>query len=87
MLAFAHIPTGVTANKGINVNDSKNSTLVPACALNTPGADLKPAGLHLKTRRRLSHKRGPPQGPVVNVSTSSGLSVARQIGVLMSESC
>ena len=41
MLAFAHIPTGATANTGIDVNDSKNSTLVPASALNTPGADLK----------------------------------------------
>src|SRR5438067_5036573 len=27
MLAFAHIPTGATANKGIDVNDSKNSTV------------------------------------------------------------
>ena len=41
MLAFAHIPTGATANKGIDVNDSKNSTVVPASALNTRGADLK----------------------------------------------
>ena len=41
MLAFAHIPTGATANTGIDVNDSKNSTVVPASALNTPGADLK----------------------------------------------
>src|SRR5438552_2623237 len=41
MLAFAHIPTGATANKGIDVNDSKNSTVVPASALNTRRADLK----------------------------------------------
>ena len=41
MLAFAHIPTGATANKGIDVNDSKNSTAVPASALNTLGADPK----------------------------------------------
>ena len=41
MLAFAHIPTGATANTGIDVNDSKNSTGVPASALNTLGEDLK----------------------------------------------
>ena len=34
-------PPGATANKGIDVNDSKNSTVVPASALNTRGADLK----------------------------------------------
>ena len=41
MPAFAHIPTGATANNGINVNDSKNSTVVPPSALNTLGADPK----------------------------------------------
>ena len=40
-LAFAHIPTGTTANKQIDANDSKNSTVVPASALNITGADLK----------------------------------------------
>jgi hypothetical protein len=40
MLAFAHIPTGATANTGIDVNASKNS-VAPASALNILGADLK----------------------------------------------
>jgi putative transposase len=41
MLAFAHIPTAATANKGIDVDDSMNSSVIPASVLNTLGADLK----------------------------------------------
>ena len=41
MLAFAHVPTGATANKGIDSDDSKNHTVAPASVLNTLGTDLK----------------------------------------------
>jgi hypothetical protein len=62
MLAFAHIPTGTTANKGFNIDDEVNGRLVePAVALTAIGAKSKPVGLHLKTWLRLSHVRGPPQ--------------------------
>ena len=44
MLAFAHIPTGATANTGIDIDDSKSKIVVSAIALTAIGADLKPGG-------------------------------------------
>jgi len=42
MLAFAHIPTGTTANKGFNIDDEVNGRLVePAVALTAIGAEIK----------------------------------------------
>jgi hypothetical protein len=40
MLAFAHIPTGATANKGFDV-DEVNGRLEPAVALTAIGADIE----------------------------------------------
>jgi hypothetical protein len=59
MLAFAHIPTGATANEGFNIDEVNNRFAEPAVALTATGADIETAGLHLKTRLRLSHKWGP----------------------------
>ena len=41
ILAFAHIPTGATANKGFDI-DKVNSRIIaaPASALTTSGADI-----------------------------------------------
>jgi hypothetical protein len=44
MLAFAHIPTGTTTNKGLDIDDSKNRTVTPASVLTALGADLKTRG-------------------------------------------
>ena len=42
MLAFAHIPTGTTANNGFNIDDEVNGRLVePAVALTAIGAEIK----------------------------------------------
>src|ERR1700739_2709568 len=41
MLAFAHIPTGTTVNKTIDVNDSNSRGVVPATALTMIGADIE----------------------------------------------
>jgi putative transposase len=42
MLAFAHIPTGTTANKGFNIDDEVNGRLAePAVALTAIGAEIK----------------------------------------------
>jgi putative transposase len=42
MLAFAHIPTGTTANKGFNIDDEVNGRLVePAVALTAIGAEIE----------------------------------------------
>jgi len=41
MPAFAHIPTGTTANREIDSDDSTDPTVASATALNTLGADLK----------------------------------------------
>jgi hypothetical protein len=57
MLAFAHIPTGTTASKGIDIDDSESGLVAPAVA----ATRSKSAGLHRKERLRLSHDRGPPQ--------------------------
>src|SRR5205823_10793301 len=41
MLAFAHIPTGTTVNKTIDVDDSKSRGVVPATAPTMIGADIE----------------------------------------------
>src|SRR6202007_2093674 len=45
MLAFAHIPTGTTINKGIDVEDLKSrGAAPPATAMTTIGADIEIGG-------------------------------------------
>jgi putative transposase len=44
MLAFAHIPTGTTTNKGLDIDDSKNPMVASASVLTALGADLKTRG-------------------------------------------
>jgi hypothetical protein len=41
MLAFAHIPTGTTANKGFNIDDVNSRLVDPAVALTVTGADIE----------------------------------------------
>jgi hypothetical protein len=41
MLAFAHILTGATANKLVNVGDSKSRVVAPVPALTAIGADIE----------------------------------------------
>src|SRR5437588_1680187 len=41
MLAFAHIPTGATANEGFNINEMNNRFAEPAVALTATGADIE----------------------------------------------
>ena len=41
MLAFAHIPTGTTVNKTIDVDDSKSRGVAPATAPTMIGADIE----------------------------------------------
>jgi hypothetical protein len=41
MLAFAHIPTGTTADKGFDIDDVKASIVEPASALIAIGADIE----------------------------------------------
>jgi hypothetical protein len=42
VLAFAHIPTGTTANKGFNIDDEVNGRLAePAVALTAIGAEIE----------------------------------------------
>src|SRR6516162_6152435 len=59
MLAFAHIPTGTTANSGFDRDEV--SIIKPAARCPRKEPTSKSAGLHLKSRLRLSHNRGPPQ--------------------------
>src|SRR5439155_11215956 len=49
MLAFAHIPTGATADKGFDIDGVKSRIVKPAIAVTA------------NKRLRLSHNRGPPQ--------------------------
>ena len=44
MLAFAHIPTGTTINKGIDVEDLQSRGAAPATAMTTIGADIETGG-------------------------------------------
>ena len=39
MLAFAHIPTGTTANKGFDIDEVKSRIAKPAIAVAAIGAD------------------------------------------------
>src|SRR5712675_340297 len=41
MLAFAHIPTGATANEGFNIDEVNNRFVEPAVALTATGADIE----------------------------------------------
>ena len=41
MLAFAHIPTGATANEGFNIDEVNNRFAEPAVALAATGADIE----------------------------------------------
>jgi hypothetical protein len=41
MLAFAHIPTGATANEGFNIDEVNNRFTEPAVALTATGADIE----------------------------------------------
>src|SRR5512133_2296159 len=41
MLAFAHIPTGATANEEFDIDEVKGSTAVPASAMTVIGADIE----------------------------------------------
>src|SRR6266404_7694652 len=49
MLAFAHIPTGTTANKGFDIDEVNSRLVEPAVALTRSEPTSKPVGLHLKT--------------------------------------
>jgi putative transposase len=44
MLAFAHIPTGATANKGLDIEEGKSGIIEPAIALSAIGADIEIGG-------------------------------------------
>ncbi len=44
MLAFAHIPTGATVNKGIDIGDLRSRIVAPAVALTAIGADIEVSG-------------------------------------------
>src|SRR5947207_3556339 len=41
MLAFAHIPTGATANQGFDIDEVEGSTAVPASAMTVIGAEIE----------------------------------------------
>ena len=61
MLVFAHISTSTTANEGFNIDEVNNRFRRTSRRSLRPEPTPKPVGLHLKTRLRLSHKRGPLQ--------------------------
>jgi hypothetical protein len=41
MLAFAHIPTGPAANKGLDIDEVNSRLVQPAVAINAIGADIE----------------------------------------------
>ena len=41
MLAFAHIPTGATANKAFDIDEMNSRLVQPAVALTAIGADIE----------------------------------------------
>jgi hypothetical protein len=41
MLAFAHIPTGATANKGFDIDEVKSRIVQPAIAVAAIGAQIE----------------------------------------------
>jgi hypothetical protein len=59
MLTFAHIPTGTTVNKAIDIDDSKSRAVAPITAPTMIGADFETGGATPNKRLRLSHVRGP----------------------------
>jgi hypothetical protein len=61
MLAFAHIPTGATASRGLDIDELKSRTVRSVVAATRSEPTPKPAGLHLNKRLRLSLDRGPSQ--------------------------
>ena len=48
MLAFAHIPTGATANQEFNIDEVNTRFVEPAVALTAIEAKSNPVGLHLR---------------------------------------
>ena len=44
MLAFAHIPTGATANNGFDFDEVKGRIAAPASAMTAIGADIETGG-------------------------------------------
>ena len=48
MLAFAHIPTGTTANKGFDTDEAKGRIIAPASVLIAIGADIETGGATLR---------------------------------------
>jgi hypothetical protein len=49
MLAFAHIPTGATANKGFDIDEVRGKIAEPASAITAIGADIETGGATLKS--------------------------------------
>ena len=41
MLAFAHIPTGATASKGVDIDQVRSRIVKPAVAVTAIGADIE----------------------------------------------
>ena len=41
MLAFTHMPTGATANKGFDIDEVKSRIVKPAIAVAASGADIE----------------------------------------------
>ena len=41
MLAFAHMPTGTTANKGFDIDEVTGRTVAPAIAATAIGVDIE----------------------------------------------
>jgi hypothetical protein len=44
MLAFAHISTGATANKGFDIDEVKGRIAAPASAMTAIGTDIETGG-------------------------------------------
>jgi hypothetical protein len=44
MLAFAHIPTGATANEGFDIDEVKGATAAPTSALTATEAHIETGG-------------------------------------------
>jgi hypothetical protein len=44
MLAFAHISTGATANKGFDIDEVKGTIAAPASAMTAIGTDIETGG-------------------------------------------
>jgi len=45
MLAFAHIPTGATTDKGLDIDGVKSRIVKPAIAVAASGADIETGGV------------------------------------------